>query len=69
MDSNEHQEQEQLTSRRLLTPAQVAAAFNVCPRTVTRWANQGRIAYVRTPAGHRRYPAAAVQAFLNGDRP
>ena len=26
----------------LLTPAEVAAAFNVNPKTVTRWAQQGK---------------------------
>jgi hypothetical protein len=33
----------------LLTPAEVAALFCVDPKTVTRWAKQGRLASVRTP--------------------
>ena len=39
----------------LLTPREVAELFRVDPKTVTRWANIGRIHSVRTPGGHRRY--------------
>lgn len=42
----------------LLTSAEVAELFAVDPKTVTKWAKAGRIAYIRTPAGHRRYPAS-----------
>jgi excisionase family DNA binding protein len=49
---------------RLLTPAEVAALFGVGPKTVARWAADGRIGSVRTPGGHRRFRAAEVQALL-----
>ena len=52
---------------RLLTPAEVAALFRVDPKTVTRWAQQGKLRSIRTLGGHRRYSEAEVQAFL--DRP
>src|SRR5581483_6420848 len=52
---------------RLLTPAEVAALFRVDPKTVTRWAQQGKIRSIRTLGGHRRYSETEVQAFL--DRP
>jgi len=45
----------------LLTPAQAAARLGVTPRTLARWADAGRLVGVRTPGGHRRYPAAAVR--------
>jgi excisionase family DNA binding protein len=48
----------------LLTPGEVGRLFRVNPRTVWRWANQGRIRSVRTPGGHRRYRAADVRALL-----
>ena len=48
----------------LLTPAEVAALFRVDPKTVTRWAQQGKIRSIRTLGGHRRYSEAEVQAFL-----
>jgi excisionase family DNA binding protein len=50
---------------RLLTPAEVAALFRVDPKTVTRWAQQGKIHSIRTLGGHRRYSEAEVQAFLD----
>lgn len=38
-----------------LTPAEVASWFGVHPRTVVRWANEGKIRFRKTPGGHRRY--------------
>ena len=54
-----------LHSRQLLTPGEVAALFRVDPRTVTRWANEGRLSVIRTLGGHRRYSATEVHALLN----
>jgi excisionase family DNA binding protein len=45
----------------LLTPGEVAAMFRVTPKTVTRWAEAGKLPVVRTLGGHRRFPAAAVR--------
>jgi len=50
----------------LMTPAEVAKAFNVDPKTVTRWAKQGKLTAVRTLGGHRRYRSAEIAALLNG---
>ena len=50
----------------LLTPAEVAALFRVDPKTVTRWAEQGRLTTVRTLGGHRRFRAEEVYALLRG---
>ncbi|GAA4394874.1 BldC family transcriptional regulator [Tsukamurella soli] len=50
---------------RLMTPGQVAALFNVNPKTVTRWAGAGLLGAVRTPGGHRRFRASEVLALLN----
>lgn len=54
---------------RLLTPREVAAMFRVDPKTVTRWAQAGKLASVRTLGGHRRYRAADVEGLLAGERP
>ena len=48
----------------LLTPGEVAALFRVDPKTVTRWAQDGRLSSVRTLGGHRRFRAAEGQALL-----
>lgn len=51
-------------SDRLLTPAEVAAIFKVDPKTVTRWARDGKLTSIRTLGGHRRYNEAEVQALV-----
>jgi excisionase family DNA binding protein len=51
-------------AERLLTPAEVAALFRVDPKTVTRWARDGRLTVVRTLGGHRRYRETEVLALL-----
>jgi excisionase family DNA binding protein len=56
MDSNETEE--------LLTPSEVAAMFRVNPKTVTRWARAGRISYIKTLGGHRRFKASEIRALL-----
>lgn len=43
------------------TAADVAALFSVDPKTVTRWANQGRMGSFRTPGGHRRFTWAEIR--------
>ena len=45
---------------RLLMPAEVAALFRVDPRTVGKWAQQGKIRSIRTLGGHRRYRESEV---------
>jgi excisionase family DNA binding protein len=48
----------------LLTPGEVARMLKTHPRTVTRWAVEGRLTSIRTPGGHRRYREAEVKALL-----
>jgi excisionase family DNA binding protein len=55
-------------AERLLTPAEVAAMFRVDPKTVTRWARDGRLTSVRTLGGHRRYRESEVLALLRAAR-
>jgi excisionase family DNA binding protein len=47
-----------------MTPAEVAALFRVDPKTVTRWADAGKLTAVRTLGGHRRYLQDEVQNLL-----
>ena len=44
----------------LLTPKEVAQRFNVNPKTVTRWAQAGKLTAIRTLGGHRRYRESEV---------
>ena len=48
----------------LLTLTQVAQLFGVNPKTVTRWANSGRLGFIRTPGGHRRFRRSEITALL-----
>ena len=53
-----------MATENLMTPAEVAALFRVDPRSVTRWAKQGRLTCIRTPGGHRRYQRAEVERLI-----
>ena len=48
----------------MLRTADVAALLSVSDRTVTSWARSGRIASVRIPGGHWRFPRRAVRELL-----
>lgn len=56
------------TERHLLTPAETAQAFGVNVKTLTRWANSGKLSSVRTLGGHRRFLEDEVAALLNQTR-
>jgi len=55
--------------RVLMTPAEVASLFRVDPKTVTRWADAGKLTAVRTLGGHRRYLQEEVQSLLTDSSP
>jgi excisionase family DNA binding protein len=44
-----------------LRSAEVAAILQVSPKTIARWAQQGRLPCQRTLGGHRRYPEPAIR--------
>jgi excisionase family DNA binding protein len=44
-----------------LRSAQVAEILQVSPKTIVRWAQQGRLPCQRTLGGHRRYPEPAIR--------
>lgn len=48
----------------LLSPGEVARLFGVDPKTVTRWAEAGKLHPIRTLGGHRRYRASEVYDLL-----
>jgi excisionase family DNA binding protein len=49
---------------RCLRTAQVAELLQVSPKTVSRWAQEGMLPYLRTLGGHRRYPDAEIRVLL-----
>jgi excisionase family DNA binding protein len=54
----------------MMTPAEVAQVFRVDSKTVTRWANEGRLRTIRTLGnpGHRRFFEAEVLALAEAKR-
>ena len=54
----------QPTEPRYLRTAQVAELLHVSPKTVSRWAQEGMLPYLRTLGGHRRYPDAEIRALV-----
>ena len=55
-----------LTPQPVMTPAEVARLFHVDPKTVSRWANAGKLRSFKTPGGHRRFYEADIRALLTG---
>lgn len=53
-----------MANNELLTPSEVAVMFRVSPKTVTRWAQAGKISSIRTIGGHRRFRASEIELFL-----
>ena len=51
-------------SDKLLTVGQVAELFRVDPKTVTRWARDGKLPYLATPGGHRRFSERLIQQYM-----
>jgi excisionase family DNA binding protein len=43
-----------------LHTAEVADILHVSPKTVSRWAKEGKLPFLKT-LGHRRYPAAEIR--------
>jgi excisionase family DNA binding protein len=44
-----------------LHTSQVADILHVSPKTIARWAKDGRLPYQRTLGGHRRHPESAIR--------
>jgi len=44
-----------------LTPGEVARMLHVSPKTVNRWAHEGRIACIVTLGGHRRFQRQEIE--------
>ncbi|MBV8160358.1 MAG: helix-turn-helix domain-containing protein [Acidimicrobiia bacterium] len=44
-----------------MTPGEVARMLHVSPKTVNRWAHEGRIACIVTLGGHRRFQRTEIE--------
>lgn len=51
----------------IMTPDEVAQMWQVHVKTVTRWAQDGKLVSIRTPGDHRRYSREQVEALMRGE--
>jgi excisionase family DNA binding protein len=51
-----------------LRAAEVADLLHVSPKTVSRWAKEGKLPFLKTLGGHRRYPEAEIRELAEGLR-
>ncbi len=49
------------SASKYLKTAEVADILHVSPKTVTRWAKDGKLPHSRTLGGHRRFPGEAIK--------
>jgi excisionase family DNA binding protein len=56
------------TSRSYIRAAEVADILHVSPKTVSRWAKEGKLPFLKTLGGHRRYPEAEIRDLAEGLR-
>jgi excisionase family DNA binding protein len=47
-----------------LQAGEVARRLHVSPKTVARWATEGKLPYVRTLGGHRRFEPGAIDELV-----
>ena len=48
-----------------LRTSEVAELLHVSPKTVSRWAKEGKLPFLKTLGGHRRYPEAEIRQLAN----
>jgi excisionase family DNA binding protein len=48
-----------------LRAAEVAGILHVSPKTVSRWAKEGKLPFMKTLGGHRRYPEAKIRQLVD----
>lgn len=63
--SRARREQVLQVNRAYLRGAEVAELLQVSAKTVARWAKDGKLPYLRTLGGHRRYPEPSIRALVD----
>ena len=44
----------------------MADILHVSPKTVSRWAKEGKLPFLKTLGGHHRYPEAEIRELAEG---
>jgi len=53
-----------VTTTTYLLTAEVAQLLGASPKTISRWAKEGKLPFLRTVGGHRRYPETEIRALI-----
>ena len=61
--SNPSQELPSGGPRGYLRAAEAAALLHVSPKTISRWAREGKLGHVVTLGGHRRFSRSEIEAL------
>jgi excisionase family DNA binding protein len=48
-----------------LRTGEVADLLSVSPKTVSRWAKEGKLPFMKTLGGHRRFPEAKIRELVD----
>jgi excisionase family DNA binding protein len=54
-----------MSGKSLLTPSEAAKLLNVAPTTIRHWAQIGRLAFITTPGGHRRFDKSDILSLMS----
>lgn len=54
-----------ISKKSLLTPAEAARLLHVAPTTIRHWAQIGRLPFISTPGGHRRFDRNDILSLMS----
>jgi excisionase family DNA binding protein len=54
-----------ISGKSLLTPAEAAKLLHVAPTTIRHWAQIGRLPFITTPGGHRRFDKIDILSLVS----
>jgi excisionase family DNA binding protein len=57
-----------INDKSLLTPAEAAKLLHVAPTTIRHWAQIGRLPFITTPGGHRRFNKQDILALMSASK-
>jgi excisionase family DNA binding protein len=60
----EDQQRRDWLESKMMRPCEVAIVLQVSRRTISDWARAGRLPFILTPGGHRRFRARDVRRLI-----
>ena len=53
------------SAQEYLRAGEAARILHVSPKTISRWAKEGKIPHIVTLGGHRRFPRTEIEALIS----